>query len=966
MLIPIDDVSFQRDFLNGQGSLDIDANGFDPGQPLPNNITQLAVVSAGANPAALEFGSPAGLACAVNFQAKEKSGIELIWPGQTNDFTKQRNIAQVPAGKVGAHLFFDASASGNVADTMPVGPASFEFGIKAGAGVGYDRYFVYDDHTLGGTLVKDLVTGLRLPQNCGAIDRLPLPGEVLCFDYNGFLDLSAGLSWGYQLSGTHDIDFNNLDLAIDYQLRLKAAVSVGYKLGGEFSMEVSRGHGLGWVHVVVRKQRTSEFDFAASFNADADIQLTGLPSSADDFLSALLGTDVKTALSLFDKIKDYTDSSKIDQEAGKLLAGRLQNLAHKWIGEALDQSTMAKFLSVVNKVITDYENADQVVVNTVTHLYEDYLSHGKVDVLKAAVTKIAALKGRDGLATLSDPDAWSVIHTLIGGDIFKLLQENIVFAQIMGLAQKTLDFMNGSWQPGLKDLIDELKSAFQLNKVFSEISQFCAKEKLPNLPDEKLQGVVEKLLNKTWDEIKTSSAADFAKQVEGVLVKIDKFKDTWYLCLKKAANQSFSLQLNYSYTRASENDTLIDVDIDLSTAAGAALFDDAVHGKFKSVFANPNSPLIQVHQGVLTHSLTKTTQLQIAVFGWQASSFTQVVSNTEIAIQAGPSGQIQVFTTQSSIDQRKSTQTKKGSDKITETVETNFLLKFVGETFLPTSSPAAPYLVRAINNMAAEYDLSYTDDQTTGTELQSYLAFAEALGLIPSAQAFTQALVAQFPNGLNKVTAKYVVAFDNDGVRDAFTVTPGQAKALAHRITQGLIRSALIHRGLLVGPALIALAAIDPQIHRVYEQQGFTAVRDGHWAVNVPADLGGGRTNINQALNPFINTLLGMEFAFAQSFSDLDDLVTKAKHGTPIPVDTLQKMVTKFVESAADISSYGRINSVFAVFDALVRAGSNGKGYRESTMILEIQAGTQTVTKFLSSGAPKELTAAALAACGNP
>ena len=88
MLIPIDDVSFQRDFLNGQGSLDIEANGFGPGQPIPNNITQLAVVSAAAHPAALEFGSPAGLACTVSFQANAKSGIELIWPGQTNDFTK--------------------------------------------------------------------------------------------------------------------------------------------------------------------------------------------------------------------------------------------------------------------------------------------------------------------------------------------------------------------------------------------------------------------------------------------------------------------------------------------------------------------------------------------------------------------------------------------------------------------------------------------------------------------------------------------------------------------------------------------------------------------------------------------------------------------------------------------------------------------------------------------------------------
>lgn len=953
MLIPIDNQSFKKDFLNGQGSLDIQAAGFDPGQPIPNSITQLVVAGVDVNPS-LQFGNRDGLACTVTFQGNAKTGIELVWPNQSNGFTKQHNLPPVPEGKVGAHLFFDASASGDVQGSMPIGPAAgFNFGIKAGAGVGYDRYAVYDAHIAGGSLVFDLLAGVRLPQSCGAAGQIPAPGEVLCFDYNGFLDLSAGLNWGYQLSGTHDIDFNNLHAAVDYNLRLKAAISAGYQLGGEYSIEVSQGHATDWVRAVVRKKRNSEFDFAASFNLDASIKVTGLPSSADDFLGALLGTDAKSALALFDKIKNYTDLSKVEQDAGKLLTGRLENLANKWIGEVLDNSNVQQFLSVVNKVVTDYENADQIVVNAVTHLYEDYLGDGKLDVLKAAVQKIASLSSRDSLANLSDSEAWQIINRLVGGDLYKLLQENAVFAQITGIAQKTLDFLNGGWQKELKDVIDELKAAFPLDKVFGEIAQFSTKDKLLSLADEKLQGVVEKLLGKLWTQINSSSLANDAKQLNGILVQIDNFKNTWYQRLTAALNQSFSLQLNYAYTRATEDDALIDVDIDVSSAAGQDLFNDASHGKFKSVFANPNSPLLKVQQGVLTHQLTKSTQLQIAVFGWQASSFTQVVSNTEIAIQNGASGQIQVFTTQASIDQRKQTQKKKGSDKVTETVESNLLLKFVGETFLAGGSPDSPYLAKVINNMAAEYDLSYSDDQTTPYELQSYLSFAETLGLVPSAKDFAGTLSEQFPQGLGKVKAQYVVTFDNDGVRDAFTVAPGQAAGIAQAVTMDLIRSALVHRGLLNGPALIALAAIDPGIREVYKTQGFTAILQGHLSVDVPADLGGGHVNVNDAFRPFVSTLLGMEFAFAKSFSDLDNLVVSIKQGATPPVDKLQQMATQFVESAADISGYGRINSMFAIFDALVQAGSSGKGYRESSMILQIQAGSQTITKYLSSGTPK-------------
>jgi hypothetical protein len=946
--LPISSQNFKRDFLNGSGSLSAGVPAFNPLQKFDPSVTKALEISAGAAPPRLEFGQANGLACKVKFDAQAHSGVELVWPGKQTDFTQQHKIPAVSAGKLGAHLFFTASAAGNLEGSMPAGTANFEFGIKAGADVGYDRYALFDDQLAAGEILTSLIGGLRLPQHCGDPSRVPDPGELLVFGYDGFLELTAGLSWGYQLSASHNVDFNNLHAAVDYVLRLKAAVSAGYRIGGSFSIEAQRGKSAGWVRLVVRKKRDSKFDFAASFDGGVDLKTAGLPESADEFLTALLGADAKSALDLFKKIQDFTDLNKVEAEAGKLLNGTLKNLANKWIGAPLDQSTVQKFLAAAKKVADDYENADQIIVNSVMHLYEDYL--GKLDVLKPALEKIAGLSSRDGLKGLSDSEAWSIINRLVGGDLFNLLKDNTLFAQTTGIAEKTLEFMNGSWQKPLKDLVDEIKPAFPLDKLMGQVAQFASKDKLLTLADTKLQGLVEKLLGRAWSEINASNAGKIAKDLNDALANVSKFKDTWSARLKEAANESFKIQANYTYTRASSDEALIDVEIDVSETAGQALYQAAAHGKFAQVLANPSSPLLEVNAGALTHKLTKSTQLHIAVLGWEFTSFHQVISNTEIAIQRGASGQIQVFTTEASLKDRRE---KKGRDKTTETVATNFLLRFTGE--IAQSSPDGPYLTKNINNMAAQYDLSFTDEKTDEAELRNYLDLAESLQLIPSAAAFIAGLKTQFPQGFGKVTAKYIVAFDNDGVADAFKASPGTAAALAHEITQKLMRAQLLHRHLLDGPAQIALAALDPGIRGVYFKEGFTAILSRHWQVNVPDFLGGGTEQILDAWRPFIVRLLDMESDFAKRFAALDTLVSKAKReGSAIPVNDLEEDARKFVESAAEVVNYdGRINSCFAVFDALAAAGSSGKSYRESALVLEIQtAGGTKVTKYISAGTP--------------
>ncbi|MEO8096484.1 MAG: hypothetical protein ABI811_02200 [Acidobacteriota bacterium] len=873
LILPLEKKTFTRDFLNGKGTLefDLDAGGvLNPDAPFADSISLVRIGGSGIP--SLEFGDAAGLACRVPFSSSAESGIELSRPDK------------VGMGKLGARLYFTGSASGNLKGLMPAGPAGFSFGIEAGGGVGYQRFAIYDAAQNAGAIIADLLAGLRLPQHCGRLDRIPEPGEILTFQYSGFLALNAGLTWGYQLTGHQGMDYRELHPVADYELRLKAAVSFGYRLGGEFSIQASRGHSANFVRLTVRKQQDARFDGAASFNLDAAAKFTGVPESADEFLRAVAGADLLGALELFRKIRNVSDLKTLEEVAGKLYVGTLQELAQTWIGKALDNNSVGEFIGIANRAAADYENLDASVSKRVTqaiHLYEDYLGQGTLPLLERALEMVTGLDSRQSLVNLSDSEAWSIVDRLAGGDVLSASMPDLAKT-----ASVALDFLRGKLQPRLLDVIGVLQKSSALNEAAA-------------------------------------------------------FKDVWYKRITEAANRSFSLQVNAAFARASHAEALLDVEIDLASQRGPELFAAAAHGNFAGLFQRANLPFLVVHQGVLTHSLTKSCQLNISVFGWQQKSLVEIMSKTENLIQAGPAGGIQIFTTEAAVKQRRET---KGRDKTTEIVESNFLMRFAGEAELGANT------IRELQRVSAEYDLLASDDHTTTEEMADYLALAEMVGLIPSADAYALEWKAQFPAGFGKVTARYVVAFTAESVRDAFTLPVTEMAEIARTVTRQLVRAQLVSgRPVTDDLTLIGLVYLDPEMQRRYDTQGFTAIEKKAWTVRMP---GGSRT-LKPELSIFVTRLLKMERDVVVSLSNLSRVINKAREvGTAVPEQALENAARKFVECAVDLDGgTGRINSFFAVFDALIAAGSRREVCRDSSMILEIQAGDKSrkVTKYLTS-----------------
>src|SRR5262245_25700019 len=338
--------TFKKSFLSGDGQVELQSDQdmwltliATGGKFLPT-VTRVAGVNFKfADEEKFRFGRVGGMRLSVGAGAGHE--IQLIWPDEDDKTLKALGLGEfLTDEKLYARLFFMANGDLAADAKIPVGTLSATFGLAAGGEVTYERLVVYDAQTSAKEILGDLLAGTRLPQQVDSLAEIPEPGEALTTRFDGYLKLKAGMNWGYQMTGSRSIEFNQLKLDMDYALRAMAAVSAGYSLAGDFSVEARRGAEDGWARFVVRKSRDSQFDFAADFGLDGEIELKGLPPSADEFLIRLIGADAETVLNYFKETEKYASLDDLE----KKLTSMVKGFVHEWsldlIGKALSDDTL--------------------------------------------------------------------------------------------------------------------------------------------------------------------------------------------------------------------------------------------------------------------------------------------------------------------------------------------------------------------------------------------------------------------------------------------------------------------------------------------------------------------------------------------------------------------------------------------------------------------------------------------------
>jgi len=959
--------------LSGNGTLTVHASVPQLDQPLTATDADLFSADFGAaGDQAFTFGAADAIKLGV--KAQTKNHFYALWATSSKD-RLQILEAYGLADFLSMHpdqlilvLDLSAGASARVGGSFQYSVLTASTTLDAGGNVGYTYLRPYLTTTAVEAMIPDFFANLRLPAQ---VTQKLRSGEVISFEYGGYLKLGAGLSVGYELKGSPSLEIGQLQLSEHYDLSVTGKLGVNAQIAGNFQVEVRSGDdthatGTNWARVIVRKSRSSAFQIAADVNVGASSDLQGLPDTGDEFLEALLGLRAKNWLNMLARVRELSDITALQSELDNLA----EHYITEWVGKGLDELSSTEFatmLQTVQKVVDSYNNLG----NSAVTLFDRYFN--KLDVLVAQLKKLAALTSWDHLVGETDGELWNVLRQLTGGDPLRWMLGQIQIkdangnsttipslTQLKTQVQNTFDLIQKDANEEIRKVISLAKASFGLDGFINDLSKIDSIPKLKALADQKLGAFVERLIGKAIDQIKNSEIGQVLDEIHKTLTKIDDFEERACSKFKDAVNHSFSFQLHAEYNRASENDALIDLEINLDSDTGKKLMQEAACGNFQDALASYRPDLVQLNAGTLTHKVTKDTSFTVNVLGWHGGwhyqGLDRVIVNTEQQIVAEKNGGITVYSTIDLSD----THTR---ETTTSKVQTNFLLRFLGEShrILKFDARNQQYLIDAITGMASTYDLTFSDKKTTKSRLAYFMSVAGDFGLAAEG-AIVDQLVAMLPSkpgvdDFGPITAAYEVRYTDDALRRLFgsQMDESAVRQIARSVVLAnyLRRPEMANLGWCYWTQGIynswkaGQAAFTNHISAVE----FRTIDRSPFSQSAPTTV-----VLQPSQLQILSTLFFIEDDFVAGLQALDSLINKGE----ISAHDFEAALGKIGSGLNRLANFSEgVNTIFAIFDQMVELQTSALAARISSLTLTSQIGAQTVTKVFLS-APSAPSAATL------
>jgi hypothetical protein len=950
-------------WFSGDGTLDVRVGVSDPTQPLPasdQDLLSLSFNASGSKPLTV------GGLDSFKFGISAESAVALtpLWASSSAERLKKLDDYGLTGYfSPGAHhadrvlllLTVGASADANVEAKFKYWNLSASAELKAGADGNYALIRSYPRDTPVGQLVRDFLGSLRLPANVAA----PLAeDEVIAFEYGGYVNFKGSVGVGYEISGAPSFEVNQLQFVEKYKLSLMASLGLESRLAGQFKIEVRPGSKNGWAHVVLRKSRSKFFSVAADVSVLGDLEQEGLPESADDFLSAVIGLKSKNWLNLFQQVKDLSDFEQLEARLDKLAKSFIEKYTGKAFEALADKTKLDEAVALVQKVIEEYNGVGDRAVG----LFDKYFdaATGAIDErLSAAVEFVKGLTSLDQLKGQVDPVVWDVVNQLTDGDPLSWLLGKVEVGgetlnsldELKERADKVIQLIRDKAHEEIRELIKLAKSQFPLDKFIQELDGLDW-VKLKGLADKRLVGFVERLIGVSVEKLSNSDLGKVVSRLHEVFVAIDRFKETFYDKVRQALTQSFSFKLHAAYSRATENQALMDFEIDLTTARGKELMKRAGQGDFADVLAAYDSGVVVLNEGLLTHKVTRENALSVNIVGWHLGwhyqALDRIITEAEQRILTDD-GHLTVVTT---MTMQKERERKRNGER----VYTNLLLRFIGESrgVLEFDKQNQIYLVDAIKGMSASYDLVFQDPSTTPQELAQYLSFADDFGLASSDDAAEAALEPLLPTdaqgGFGDISVTYKVRFTEDGLRTLFTKPFGAAdEAFLRRTLRLLLLANYVNKGPFLAargwcywtPGIRDVWAQGQAAFTNHSSLTFSPIAPSPFKnLTAPSSVTLNRTELFQ-----LSTLYFIEEDMVKGTRKLSGLVQAQQKLNP---RDFEKALSDFGSALKNYDNFDEgTNTVFALFDRLIQRESAGRPFRNSSLEIKSKLEGKTVTKML-------------------
>lgn len=772
----------------GTGNLSVNIATAPVDQPLAPSDTDLADINFGvAGDVPFSFGAPNNFKLGVKGGASAK--LSPLWPSSSaarreilNDYGLATYFDKHPDMLILA-LTLGANASLAATGTFKYSLLSANASLDVGGQAGYTYLRPFPADTKVNKILKEYFENIKLP---GAIKEPPKPGEVMAFEYGGYLKLGAGASIGYELTGAPSFNIGQLQLSEKYSLSVIGSVGLKAQIAGYFSVaargvDFADGENPNWVRVVVHRKRSKELSMAADVNVGFSAAPEKLPGSGKEFIGAALGVNAKSWLNMLERVGQLSDLEKLKSE----LDGLATKFIGEWIGKAFDEistTDLADLLKKVNKVVASYQKLDDSAIT----LFDRYFS--KLDVLKAKLDELAALVSWDQVKGEVDPELWKILIQLTDGDPLSWILGQVRLKDANGnpidiptldeLKKRVghvLDLIQNDAHDEIRKLIKLAKEKFPLDGFLQQLASVDTIPELKALANTKLGDFVERLIGRAIDQISSNSDLNnVVKRIQKSLAAIDSFENKLFDKFKEALTQSFKFSLHADYSRSSERDTLVDVLIKIRDEnnnpliRGLALKDSACAGDFEAVLGQYQPDIVKIMGGTLSHVVRKESSFNINIEGWHSrwhyQGFDRVIIDTKQQILPGGNGGLLVTT----LDLTKDRERERNGEK----VYTNFLLRYLGESsgVLKFDRANQQYLIDTISGMAATYRLGFSDPETDADELQYYLSFASEFGLDTLGATFAQLqhvlpTKPGSPNNFGKMKIEYDVRYTEPGLR---------------------------------------------------------------------------------------------------------------------------------------------------------------------------------------------------------
>jgi hypothetical protein len=267
-----------------------------------------------------------------------------------------------------------------------------------------------------------------------------------------------------------------------------------------------------------------------------------------------------------------------------------------------------------------------------------------------------------------------------------------------------------------------------------------------------------------------------------------------------------------------------------------------------------------------------------------------------------------------------------------------------------------------LSSLQVRYQLAFTDAETSEMELRDYLAFAQELGLAGQGATFGQLaplLVRQPDGGFGDVEAAYDVRFGPQALDALLSVSAISAaaettirQALRQIVLANYLKNSEMHD--------VAFAYATPGVFDVFRDEGaakFASHSQRSFAVRLSAAIAApASVHLDTMELNVLATLFNIENTLLKAMRDL----YKVLGGAKIDLAKFEKALARFGDAMKQFDDFDQTtrqsgvgtNTLFVVFDRLVRTATKGESATASVLRISSRVGDRRVEKlFLSSAA---------------